>query len=348
MAEIFVRAMKIDDIQSHPDADKLELAIVGGWQVIVGIGEYQPGDIAVHIPPDVVIPVELSDRWGVTKYLSKQRVRAVRLRGEMSYGFLVANEDDSPLGVDLKDRFGITKWEPPLEITSGDAEKDNTLFHKYTDIQNFRNFPDTFRDGEWVHVNEKIHGTNSRIGMVLVDGERQIMVGSHNQRKKLGSSTLYEMPLTTYHDEFMELFTNIFDKHTFCTHFVPDDVDVQSVIVFGEIYGKVQDLRYGLGDKIAYVAFDIAVNGRYIDYDCCMAALVDIPTAPLLGSLRYYQDGVMDLVSGNTTLMSENAHTREGIVIRPDTERTNPKIGRVVLKVKSPEYETRRDGTEKH
>src|SRR5262249_27448383 len=51
-------------------------------------------------------------------------------------------------GTDVAARLGITKWEPPLESTDGEAERPHPAFHGYTDIENYRNFPDLFEPGE--------------------------------------------------------------------------------------------------------------------------------------------------------------------------------------------------------
>ena len=37
-------------------------------------------------------------------------------------------------------------------------------------------------------------------------------------------------------------------------------------VVFGEVFGRVQDMRYGLGNDIGLRVFDISQNGTYVDY----------------------------------------------------------------------------------
>lgn len=36
-----VNVIEIQEVQNHPNADKLEVIPVGGWQVIVGKGQFQ-------------------------------------------------------------------------------------------------------------------------------------------------------------------------------------------------------------------------------------------------------------------------------------------------------------------
>jgi RNA ligase (TIGR02306 family) len=89
MSTFVVPVAPIEVITPHPDADALELAQVLGWQVVVKKHEYQVGDKIVYFPIDTVLPLETSERFGVTKYLSKQRIRCARLRGEPSFGLFV-------------------------------------------------------------------------------------------------------------------------------------------------------------------------------------------------------------------------------------------------------------------
>lgn len=109
---------EINDIKPHPNADKLELAYIKGWQCIVGKGEFKVGDKVLYIQPDAVIyetmlhPTvnagvfseedaakitgSLTNKWteGVRRYLAKNgRVKIVTLRGELSNGLIVKLDD---------------------------------------------------------------------------------------------------------------------------------------------------------------------------------------------------------------------------------------------------------------
>lgn len=46
----------IDNVTSIPNYDRIELAHVGGWTVVVGKGEFKPGDIAVYFEIDSQLP----------------------------------------------------------------------------------------------------------------------------------------------------------------------------------------------------------------------------------------------------------------------------------------------------
>src|SRR5437016_3565087 len=92
MSSLIVPIALIEKITAHSNADSLELAQVLGWQLVVRKGEYQVGDQVVYFPIDTMLPLELSERFGVTKYLSKGRIKCAKLRGEPSFGLAIRPE----------------------------------------------------------------------------------------------------------------------------------------------------------------------------------------------------------------------------------------------------------------
>lgn len=341
MSEFSVEVVEVRSVSHHPNADALDVATIQGkaLQTIVKRGQYGAGDVAIYVPYDSMVPDDVADAWGVSGYLSKGRVRAVRLRGEMSYGFLVdvPVEMSVSVGDDLSDYFGVTKYEPPPQFIVGENAPDFPFFHKYTSIENFRRYPDVFSVGEEVVATEKIHGTNSRVGVTFdmdIPGERMHLCGSHNMRKKTGVNGIYEMPLNV---PSVAEFLNT------------TELSSGPVIVFGEIFGwKVQDLHYGREqtEPWSFSAFDISVNGTYLGYDE-FAATCDafgIERVPELYRGPFDATMLMELSSGDTVV--GGSHMREGIVVRPVHERMDSRIGRVVLKIISDDYITRKGGTE--
>ncbi|MCY3849845.1 MAG: hypothetical protein OXF75_03455 [Acidimicrobiaceae bacterium] len=84
-------------IEEHPNADRLEVAVVDGWRVVVASGAFTDGDAAVYIPEASILPGPLIAELGLDGRLagpSHNRVKALRLRGELSQGLLVSL--DSP------------------------------------------------------------------------------------------------------------------------------------------------------------------------------------------------------------------------------------------------------------
>lgn len=95
MAEFEVKVVKIDRIEDHPNADALELAVIGGYRAIVKLGEFEAGDLAVYIPEAAIVPDWLLKRMGLEGKLAgkdKNRVKAIKLRGILSQGLVLPLE----------------------------------------------------------------------------------------------------------------------------------------------------------------------------------------------------------------------------------------------------------------
>jgi RNA ligase (TIGR02306 family) len=157
-------------VHEHPNADALELAQVGLYRAVVAKGAYRTGDVALYIPEQSVLPAGLIEELGLTGRLAgsdSDRVKAVRLRGELSQGIVcrpkaLAGVDLARAaldGTDFAERLGITKWVPPIPPTmDGEVESAPDLL-PWVDIENIQRFPDIFTPGEPVVLTEKLHGS---------------------------------------------------------------------------------------------------------------------------------------------------------------------------------------------
>jgi hypothetical protein len=117
-------------------------------------------------------------------------------------------------------------------------------------------------------------------------------------------------------------------------------------VFFGEVYGRVQDLRYDSkpGDEFKLVMLDVMdlKTRKYWDvagFNNLMASL-DLPTAPVLHH-GPWSDDLRSLANGKTTVGGD--HVREGIVVRPIQERWNDSVGRVILKLHGEDYLLRKE-----
>ncbi len=331
MSTLIVPVATINSIRPHPSADRLDIAQVLGWQVVVKRGEFHEGQAVVYFPVDTVLSKEFSDHLGVTSYLSKGRIKATRLRGEPSFGLVIAAPEDAgfTVGDNVAERYPwVSKYEPPTReaaqrgqgkfIDNPDAVPRNPLFPEYTHIENLRHFPDIFADGELVVVTEKLHGTNSRIGMV--NGEW--LAGSHRMQRGQGDA-LYWSPR-----KHAEKLVESLGKHH------------KQVVLYGEILGAdVQSLDYGYKGYEGYRAFDLMVDGRYVDYATFWdtAFDFDVPTVPVFRQIPFSFEEIRRFAGGTSTLRSAN-HLREGVVVKPLIERHDPRVGRVILKYISDDF----------
>jgi RNA ligase (TIGR02306 family) len=348
------------------------------------------------------------------------RVRAARLRGLQSFGFIMkidpAQGDDPawPVGTDLRDHFGVTKWEPPLENVDGEVETPHPAFHAYTDIEHLANFPGLLLDGEDVVMTEKLHGKNCRVGLVLAEGQWTFMAGSHGHRRKevfhherrfLARELVYRQVLpdedVTVGQEFQydngtfwrvtdvrpakdglalhceervrlgdgsfqtrlrrsEFWEPMTDAVRALLKKVRDDRgDVAGIVLFGELYGT-QDMKYGLKNQRGFRAFDLAVDGRYLDHDRVMALCerFGVETVPVLYRGPFSSAEAERQTDGPTVMCSATEAGpfggREGSVVKPAVERFDERMvptgthGRVIFKSVSADYLARRGGTDAH
>jgi RNA ligase (TIGR02306 family) len=336
MSRLVVEVCEISEVKSHPGADLLELAIIRGWQCVVKKGTFQAKQKVVYFPPDTVLSQEWTDKFGVTNYCNKKeqgmRIRQAKLRGEPSFGLVIESPDPSwEVGKDVADFYGAQKYDPPVLGHAGDIlGQGHILFEKFTDIENMRNFPDVFEEGEEVICTEKIHGTQTRISLINDEHEGQtIFCGSKEHARKRPDteegmkSNFYWFPYTL--ESVQNVLSVLGSAH-------------KVVEIFGETFGRVQNLRYGI-NGIAFRAFGLRVDGLFLDYDGRVALFerYGVPMVPLLWRGPFSLAKIKQISEGKTTIPGAD-HIREGTVVQPVHERRDPKIGRVILKYVSDTY----------
>lgn len=147
-----VTVRQIDAINPIEGADAIEVATIGGWNVVVKKGEVKPGDKVFYFEIDCALP-DGNPAWQFL--VDKQprtfegrtihRLRTVRLRGQVSQGFIVplsalpqvTNPEE---GVDYAEALGVVKWEQPLPAElAGQAEGLFPSFIKKTDQERCQN-----------------------------------------------------------------------------------------------------------------------------------------------------------------------------------------------------------------
>ena len=91
MSTLKVEIVKIDKVEHHPNADRLDLLTIKGWQVVAGRDNYEEGDLAIYFPIDSVLPPIVKSRLfppdsKIT--LTNNRIRTIKIRGAISQGML--------------------------------------------------------------------------------------------------------------------------------------------------------------------------------------------------------------------------------------------------------------------
>ena len=366
----------------HPNADRLELARVGLYNIVVGKDSWVTGDKVLYIPEYAVLPESIIVALGLEGKLAGSkgdRVKPVKLRGSLSQG-LVAPLSFLPEGAleelgedaDFSEVLGITKWEPKVPMSmSGDVEGNYGLIN-WIDIENLKKFPDMFTEGEEVIVDEKIHGTASLFTFINPKSEdADVLVSSKGlaTRKlvlKESEGNVYWNVLRDYKLRAFAAFvaakvegesdwTNDADGRVYE---LPTPI-VEKVAVFGETFGsKVQDLHYGFkAGKLGFAVFDIFVEvtvnnetkGFWLDpaFVEQLTTEGNVPLVPRLFTGPFSLEKVTELATGKELVSGKSLHVREGVVVRPvhrNPDDASHKIGKYV----SDAYLTRKatDGIE--
>lgn len=328
MSEFKVSTVTIGEIRKHPDADTLSITEVDGFPVVFRTGEFQPGSPAVYIPVDAVVDLTKPYFAFLAKGTDKRkhRIKAIRLRGVFSMGLLIPFPEGCPV-VGAADWLGVVKYEEPqLKTLGGEGQRPPENCPSPYDLESWWRYRDILQEGEHVVITEKIHGCNARF--CWVDG--QFYAGSHRMFWKETPGNIWWRAARQYDiDERMP----------------------EGFMLYGEVFGDIQDLRYGAqpgSGTLSFRAFDVQdlrtrhfLNHSEFERFCELAG---IPTVPVLWRGPYDADKAYALAQGRSVMAQ---HMKEGIVIKADPFRFSD-IGRPILKLHSEAYLTRKGGTEQH
>lgn len=171
---------KVDKIKSIPGADLIELAIIGGWQVVIRKGDFKPGDLGVYFEIDSFLPIEKRYeflRQSSYKKIEGQvpgkrsegyRLRTIKLRGQISQGLLLPCKDFPEMpypheGTDVTRLLNIELYEPPVPANLKGIIKGKFpgFIHKTEQerIQNLLEYFDLYKDVPF-ECTEKLDGTS--------------------------------------------------------------------------------------------------------------------------------------------------------------------------------------------
>lgn len=158
---------KIEHVEAHSNAEKLDIATVLGWKVVVKKNEFKVGDSCVYITIDSVLPEKPEFEFLRNKQF---RIKPIRLRGQESAGIcfplniipgfasVTTNndgvfrnwiDDDSKeqravlvVGDDITELLGVKHYEKPIPTAlAGQAVGHFPGFLKITDEDNLRSNP---------------------------------------------------------------------------------------------------------------------------------------------------------------------------------------------------------------
>lgn len=290
----YVPIIEVREILAGERAD-LEIIPIGGWRVCTQKGAFRVHERAVFIEPDYCVPTSRPE----FAFLASEGRTKCRLR--------------SPLLIHLPDRLhhlntgdnvmhalGIERYAPLLQtgVRSLPLKQHPRRYAPIFGTETYQNA--AVEPGTPVIVTEKVHGAGARY--LCHDG--RMFVGSRERWLHMDDPHIWAAALTP-------------EIREWCA-------DHPDVILFGEVYGNVQSLKYGRKDTVAFVGFAALTLERWAPQLALFATLESfgVPHVPLLHAGAWSED-LLALAERHSAVPGAPAeHMREGVVIVPDEERS--------------------------
>lgn len=312
---------KITSVTPIEGADNIEQIQILGWQLVSKRGEFTPGDLAVYIEIDSLLPYNntFAFLWPPSSGEDRQplRLRSKKIKGVLSQGLalpvgILPEDSLKQEGADVTEVLQITKWEPPNTSSSREIECafPSNLFPK-TDEVRVQSVPDVLDElrGTECYAAIKVDGQSLTFAKYEFDGQPINRVCSRN-------FCLKNIPGSPHWQAAQQL--NIFEK-------LPLNYAIQ-----GEFAGEgIQGNRLGLRGRkfFAFQVFDIA-NKKYLDFKdfiefCSSRGITTVPIE-WVRKLDLTLDSALLEAQG----LYENGFPREGLVIRPTSETVSHAISR--------------------
>lgn len=363
MSTFKVEVREIEAVWAHGNADRLDVACLKDldYQFIVQKNNYVAGQLVVYFPIDSLLPSNLIERFDLVGKLSgplKNRIKSIKLRGQLSQGFvssLDALKDilgEVSVLDDVTTELGVEKYEPVISEIPG-STRVSTLpstvpYYDLEGCERYKAIVESLLD-EKVFITEKLEGSNYACGFDdrLKEDERY----KDQEGKFVLSRRQSIIPVDDKSNSFWEVakqqkFFELCERikaHYEWFKFT----NVYQVVLRGEIVGPgIQKNIYNLKQPKVFL-FDIMVNDKYIDaidfyvlQDKCAMDFKDqtVPSLSFNATLREWLVGSNIKTKSTGPSMLNPKQLREGIVIRPLVEADYPHFGRLILKQRSPEY----------
>lgn len=347
MSEFKVCLTTVIDVKFLENSHSLDIVTVYGFNVVARRGSLNIGDKCFYIPIDSLLPQDLEDLIfppDAKIKLHHHRVKQIRIRSFPSQGMLISAEDMTDLlksrkakavvfkdETDYAELFGITKYEPPAPTfqsgpNAGKTIKvyNNSNFTKYNGVDNIKWNPNAFKDEEVV-IQEKLHGSNCRAGLVPTEANtlwKKI-------KKFFGKLAPYEHVWGSNNVELTNRknFKGYYDGDIYGT--VLEQVGAfeklkENEIIYGELIGEGVQKNYTYGIKgHDFVLFDVKVcDQTFADWHWLNPEEVEEYAAergfkfvPVLYRGVYSKEAIEEHVGGKSVFDPKQA-VREGIVVK--------------------------------
>nr|QYA18354.1 RNA ligase [Clandestinovirus] len=339
---------KIISISPINGAEKIELAQVLGYSVIVEKGRFKVDDLCVWHNPDTVVDSTNPAYQMLAKY--KYRLKVIKMLGTVSQGLalpldiLSIPEEMRQEGTDVTQVVKLTKYEKtdPFFHAKFDGLKAWPGFLRKTDEPNLRTHPKVIaelQEQEECFITLKMDGTS--VTVFHKDGKFGIC--SRNFELDLDAPSLP-------HSSEMKRMLEKYDLESRLKKLG------KNLAIQGELCGpKINAKKKNIVKDIAWTAFSVwnIDTQRYVGYSDMIDVINQlnaiegssdkpveaIPTVPLLRRCSLKDTSLQDLIQLANGVEYAPGVPGEGIVIRPVKETQSQRLrGRLSVKVISEKY----------
>lgn len=211
---------RISEIRPIEGADRIELAIVDGWQVVVMKDKEKIGNLVIYCEIDSWIPHELAPYLTIDGHYPKvyndvpgHRLKTKKLKGCVSQGLILPIFNDITgayimkyddvhgeysvsleEGDDVTELLGIQKWERPIPVEMRGVMKGNfPSFIPKTDEERIQNLTKVLPSYDCMtfEVTEKLHGSSMTVYIIPENEELTFGVCSRNVDLKESDTNTY-------------------------------------------------------------------------------------------------------------------------------------------------------------
>ncbi len=328
---------RVGDIFPIEGRDRIVLAMIDGWSVIVKKDEFQTGDLCVYCEIDSVLPEREEFEFLRSKNF---RIKTMKMAGVVSQGICfplsILPDGNYELGQDVTDILGVTQYEPTMDKepelknakkpkypkwlmrwkwfrnlvkrrSGGKESRGFPSFIQKTDQTRIQNMPFILKTKDPFVATEKVDGQSGTFALVrhrrLFGTKYEYIVCSRNLRLFTKDNSSYWF---------------VSDKYNIRKVLEDIIADNEWVAIQGEcISPKVQGNKYKVDEPDLYV-FDVITPTGKMDTMLAKALVEEhgMKFVPIIATDYVLPDTVqevLDYAHGESAL----GHTiREGIVFR--------------------------------
>lgn len=350
---------RIDNIKPIENADRIEIAQVGGWQVIVKKGEFKAGDLCVYCEIDCLLPEKPEFEFLRSKHF---RIKTQKMRGIVSQGIAFplsilgdisgiehirsTNEDkitwDNIIGEDVSEYLGIIKYEPPISSQLMGMAKGNfpTYIVPKTDEERLQNILPILEEmkNKQCYITQKEDGTSFTAYHIVVpdnspeDPGLKQYVGVCSRNLELKNEAFPGSDLNLYWKIAKQ-----YDIENKLKKFYQDtgrNIAIQGEITGDGIAKNPLNLPRNTQQLHLFQVFDIDQH-KYLNYNefIRVSSELGLQTVETIyfGVFNFTLEQLLEMAKGKYKNTQNN---REGIVIRPVEETFSETLqGRMSFKV---------------